>query len=529
MRGFVRPTPKFRTTLDTNALARFVDPLPIPQISRPSGRRKAPNGKDAPFFQIYMRSCQVQLHRDLKPTRMWGYGSSFPGPTFETRSGEGLIVEWVNDLPNAHVFPIDHKLHGAESNLPEVRSVVHVHGAKTPPDSDGYPENWYAPGKSALAWYPNRQDAAMLWYHDHAMGINRLNIYAGLAGLFIVRDDTEDALKLPSGKFEIPLVLCDRLLDRDHQLYYPDSGIAGAPWIPEVYGNTILANGKIFPYLEVEPRMYRVRVLNAANSRFFSLSLDNSASFHQIGTDLGLLPEPVELRSVLLYPAERADLMLDFSGHAGERIVLKHQAMEVMQFRVSREPAKEIGVMPSKLRPVARLSESAAVTTRMLTLIEYDDYVGNSMVMLLNGSHWSDPITEQPVLDSVEIWNLINLTEDAHPIHLHLVRFQILDRRPFDVFAYQQTRTLRYLEPAASPAANEAGWKDTVRADPGVVTRIIARFEGFAGRYVWHCHLLEHEDNEMMRPYEVVRSASERVAAVTVPPAPMCIGGVARR
>ncbi len=369
----------------------------------------------------------------------------------------------------------------------------------------------------------------MLWYHDHAMGINRLNIYAGLAGLFIVRDDTEDALKLPSGKFEIPLVLCDRLLDRDHQLYYPDSGIAGAPWIPEVYGNTILANGKIFPYLEVEPRMYRVRVLNAANSRFFSLSLDNSASFHQIGTDLGLLPEPVELRSVLLYPAERADLMLDFSGHAGERIVLKHQAMEVMQFRVSREPAKEIGVMPSKLRPVARLSESAAVTTRMLTLIEYDDYVGNSMVMLLNGSHWSDPITEQPVLDSVEIWNLINLTEDAHPIHLHLVRFQILDRRPFDVFAYQQTRTLRYLEPAASPAANEAGWKDTVRADPGVVTRIIARFEGFAGRYVWHCHLLEHEDNEMMRPYEVVRSASERVAAVTVPPAPMCIGGVARR
>ncbi len=529
MRGFVRPTPKFRTTLDTDALARFVDPLPIPQIARPNGRRKAPNGKDAPFFQVHMRPCQVQLHRDLKPTRMWGYGSSFPGLTFETRSGEDLIVEWVNDLPNAHVFPIDHKLHGAESNLPEVRSVVHVHGAKAPPDSDGYPENWYQPGKSALAWYPNRQDAAMLWYHDHAMGINRLNIYAGLAGLFIVRDDTEDALNLPSGRFEIPLVLCDRLLDRDHQLYYPDSGIAGAPWIPEVYGNTILANGKIFPYLEVEPRMYRVRVLNAANSRFFSLSLNNGASFHQIGTDLGLLPEPVELRSVLLYPAERADLMLDFSGHAGERIVLKHQAMEVMQFLVTREPAKEIGVMPSKLRPVAKLAESAAVTTRMLTLIEYDDYVGNSMVMLLNGSHWSDPITEQPVLDSVEIWNLINLTEDAHPIHLHLVRFQILDRRPFDVFAYQQTRTLRYLEPAAPPAANEAGWKDTVRADPGVVTRIIARFEGFPGRYVWHCHLLEHEDNEMMRPYEVVRSASERVAAVTVPPAPMCIGGVARR
>jgi spore coat protein A, manganese oxidase len=234
------------------------------------------------------------------------------------------------------------------------------------------------------------------------------------------------------------------------------------------------------------------------------LSLANGASFHQIGTDLGLLSAPIELHSLLLYPAERAGLIFDFSGHAGERIVLKHQAMEVMQFRVSREPAKETGLMPSTLRPVVQLAESAAVTLRMPTLVEYDDYVGKSMVMLLNDSHWSDPITEQPLLDSVEIWNLINLTEDAHPIHLHLVRFQILDRRLFDVFAYRQNRTLRYLEPAAPPAPNEAGWKDTVRVDAGVVTRIIARFEGCAGRYVWHCHLLEHEDNEMMRPYEVV-------------------------
>ncbi len=525
MRAFIRPAPKFRPTLNTDSLARFVDLLPIPSIAHSIGRRKAPTGADVPFYRIEMRACESRLHRDLNPTQMWGYGSTFPGPTFETKSGEGILVEWINALPNAHVFPIDHKLHGAERNLPEVRTVVHVHGAKTPPDSDGYPESWYPSGKSALAWYPNRQDAAMLWYHDHAMGINRLNIYAGLAGLFIVRDDAEAALNLPSGKFEIPLVLCDRLLDRDHQLYYPDSGIPGAPWIPEVYGNVILANGKIFPYLDVEPRMYRVRVLNAANSRFFSLSLGSGGSFHQIGTDLGLLPAPVELKSLLLYPAERADLIFDFSGHAGERIELKHQAMEVMQFRVADEPAKETGVMPARMRPVAKLAESAAVTTRMLTLVEYDDYVGNSMVMLLNGSHWSDPVTEQPILDSVEIWNLINLTEDAHPIHLHLVRFQILDRRPFDVFAYQQNRTIRYLGPATPPDPNEAGWKDTVRADPGLVTRIIARFEGFAGRYVWHCHLLEHEDNEMMRPYEVVTSASERVAAITAQEASWCIGG----
>jgi spore coat protein A len=530
MRAFIRPAPKFRPTLNTDGLARFVDPLPFTAIARADARRKAPSGAEVPFYRIEMRACDARLHRDLKPTRMWGYGSSFPGPTFETRSGEGLMVEWVNALPDKHVFPIDHKLHGAEAILPEVRSVVHVHGAKAPPDSDGYPENWYPPGKSAVAWYPNQQDAAMLWYHDHAMGINRLNIYAGLAGLFIVRDDAEAALNLPSGKYEIPLVLCDRLLDREHQLYYPDSGIPGAPWIPEVYGNAILANGKLFPYLEVEPRKYRIRVLNAANSRFFSLSLANGGSFHQIGTDLGLLPAPVELKSLLLYPAERADLILDFSGHAGERIVLKHQALEVMQFRVAHDPAKEAGVMPAKLRPVPKLAESAAVATRMLTLIEYDDYVGNSMVMLLNGSHWRDPITEQPLLNSVEIWNLINLTEDAHPIHLHLVRFQILDRRPFDVFAYQQTRTLHFLAPATPPDPNEAGWKDTVRADPGVVTRIIARFEGFPGRYVWHCHLLEHEDNEMMRPYEVITSVSQRVAAVAPAQVPFCIGGsIARR
>jgi spore coat protein A, manganese oxidase len=532
MRAFIRPAPKFRPTFNTDALEHFVDPLPIPQIARASGRRKAPNGDDVPFYRIEMRASESRLHRDLKPTRLWGYGSSFPGPTFETNSGDGLMVEWVNELPHSHIFPIDHNLHGAGANVPEVRSVVHVHGAKAPPDSDGYPDSWYSTGKSALAWYPNRQDAAMLWYHDHAMGINRLNIYAGLAGLFIVRDGVEKDLNLPSGKFEIPLMLCDRLLDRDHQLYYPDSGIPGAPWIPEVYGNTILANGKVFPYLDVEPRLYRIRVLNAANSRFFSLSLSNGASFHQVGTDLGLLPAPVELSSVLLYPAERADLIFDFSGHAGERIVLKHQAMEVMQFRVAREPAKNTGVMPRTLRPVAKLAESAAVTTRMLPLIEYDDYVGNSMVMLLNGAHWKDPITEQPILNSVEIWNLINLTEDAHPIHLHLVRFQILDRRPFDVFEYQQHRTLRYLAPAAPPAPNEAGWKDTVRVDSGVVTRIIAKFEGFTGRYVWHCHLLEHEDNEMMRPYEVVASASQRNAAVaaTETELPMCVGGnLARR
>jgi spore coat protein A len=175
-----------------------------------------------------------------------------------------------------------------------------------------------------------------------------------------------------------------------------------------------------------------------------------------------------------------------------------------MQFRVQSVPVKDPSSVPVLLRPVPRIAEATAIKTRMLTLMEVDDYVGNSMTMLLNGAHWSMPITENPVIDTTEIWGFINLTNDAHPIHLHLVRFQILDRRPFDLFTYNLDKSVKYTGPAIPPEPAEAGWKDTVRADPGMVTRIIMTFNGYPGKYVWHCHILEHEDNEMMRPYEVV-------------------------
>ena len=220
-----------------------------------------------------MRAMESKVHRDLPATRMWGFGSSSPGPTFETRSNHGLIVEWVNELPQRHFLPIDHTLHGAEANLPEVRSVIHLHGGKTPPDSDGYPEHWYVPGKSATFHYPNRQDAAMLFYHDHTMGINRLNIYAGLQGMYFIRDEAEDALKLPQGKYEIPLLVYDRFLLPDGQLEYPVSPKPETPWVPEVFGNAILVNGKLFPYLDVEPRKYRFRLMNGSNGRFYRFSL----------------------------------------------------------------------------------------------------------------------------------------------------------------------------------------------------------------------------------------------------------------
>jgi spore coat protein A len=202
---------------------------------------------------------------------MWSFEDSFPGPTIEVKSGEGAIVEWMNELPSRHFLPIDHTLHGADRSLPEVRSVIHLHGGRTPAASDGYPEEWVVPGKQQRCFYPSKQDAALLFYHDHTIGINRLNIYAGMQGLFIVRDAHEADLKLPSGKYEVPLLLTDRLLRKDGQLVYSVSEHRERPWVPEVFGNAILVNGKLLPYLDVEPRRYRLRIMNGSNGRFYRM------------------------------------------------------------------------------------------------------------------------------------------------------------------------------------------------------------------------------------------------------------------
>jgi spore coat protein A len=514
------PAPVVPGPLHPERLARFVDALPLPEVLQADGLRDDP--KDAtrkiPYFRVSMQEVHASVHRDLKPTRLWTYGGKVPSPTIEVHKDHPVLIEWSNELPESHFLPIDHTLCGADASQPEVRTVVHVHGARVPPESDGNPDEWFTKGHSVINRYPNGQEATTLWYHDHTMGIERLNHYAGMFGLFLVRDEVEAALQLPSGKYEVPLTICDRLFDEDGQLSYPTSTIPGAPWVSEVYGDTMLVNGKLFPYLEVEPRSYRVRIVNTSNARFLYLSLSNDQAFHQIGSDQGFLAAPAELKKLTLGPAERADLIIDFGLVPGTNLVLKSQTFELVQFRVASTPAQDKSVLPSKLRALPRTPVSAAVKTRILTLNEYQDLpvVGKPtcskqpdskpprMLMLLNALRWLEPVTEKPTLGDVEIWGLLNLTEDTHPIHLHLVRFQILDRQPFDVDEYLTHGTLKLGGKQVPPAADEAGWKDTVRADPGILTRIIIRFEGFVGRYVWHCHLLEHAANEMMRPFEIV-------------------------
>jgi spore coat protein A len=482
-------------------LTPFVDALPLPQIIHPV------TGPHARPFRIEMREIHAKVHRDVPATRMWSYGPTALAPLIETRTHQTTQIEWVNRLPTQHFLPIDHSLHGCGRDIPDVRACVHLHGGRTPSHSDGFPDDWFVPGKSRICTYPLLQNATALWFHDHAMGINRLNIYAGLFGMVLLRDDQEDALHLPSGKYEVPLILYDRNFTTDGQLLYLTSGDPDHPWVPEFDGDAILINGKIRPFFEVEPRLYRFRVLNTANSRFFLLSLTGHLPFHQIGGDQGLLPAPAKLTSLNLAPAERADLLIDFSASAGARIHMLNAAQQVLEFRVAPHASKPSPASPQALPllpPVERIPESSATTTRSITLNDYPNQQGNTMLMLLNRTRWHEPVTETPKLNTTEIWEFINLTEDTHPMHLHMVRFQLLDRRLFDVFAYRNNKGTHFLSAAIPPEPNEMGWKDVIQCPPGLITRIIVPFEGYPGKYLYHCHILEHEANDMMRPFTVL-------------------------
>lgn len=515
------------------SLDKFVDALPIPSVLKAKGKH---NG--IPYYEVAMKQVQQKLHRDLPPTTVWGYNGLYPGPTFEVRRNRPILVRWENHLPYEHLLPVDRTLHGTDHDQPSVRTVVHLHGGRVRPENDGFPEAWFTKDFKNVGtkflhevyYYPNCQRPATLWYHDHAIGITRLNVYAGLAGFYLIRDEAEDMLNLPSGKYEIPLVIQDRSFylsgKRRGELFYPslpDQDPSPPPpnpsVVPEFFGDTALVNGKVWPYLEVEPRKYRFRILNGSNSRFYRLRLSSGQDMVQIGTDGGFLEKPVTVTNeagLLLAPAERGDMIIDFSNYAGQNIILTNDAPspfpngnpnvpalpEIMQFRVKERVSRpDRSEIPMKLSCLERLEQNPLVPVRQNFLVESDDEFGR-LKLLLNNMDWNEqPITETPYNGTVEVWELYNLTPDTHPIHLHLVQFQILNRAPI---TFDANGNITSIGDPIAPDPNERGWKDTVRANPDQVTRIIARFGPFTGVYPWHCHILEHEDHEMMRPYEVL-------------------------
>ncbi|WP_257984223.1 multicopper oxidase family protein [Neobacillus cucumis] len=527
------------------AIPKFVDELPIPKVLNPVSRE---NG--CPYYEVEMKSAKHRFHRNFKEAAtIFGYNGMYPGPTIEAMKGQAVRVKWINNLPLKHFLPVDKTLEDAMDS-PEVRTVVHLHGHNVAPDSDGHPEAWFTRnyeyvGKKycrQVYEYPNQQQATTLWYHDHAMGVTRLNLYAGLAGFYLLHDFNEQSLDLPRGKYDIPLMIQDKSFRSDGSLFYPDNLTPRNQFVhPSVVrafiGNTMVVNGKVWPYLHVEPRKYRFRMLNASNTNGFTFKLSNGQPFWQLGTDGGLISVTKAIQKFPLDPAERVDVIIDFSGLEGETIILQTEELdlqgnpdihkrEVMQFRVGNKGGDSIP-LPQNLRPFDKLEEAKAVKTRRFVMSQEVDGFGR-IKLTLNNLEFSDPVTEFPEYDTIEIWELANPVFDptrplgippniSHPIHLHLVQFQILGRQQFNVnpnkFNANQWITngggIEFVSNPVDPDPSEMGWKDTVRVEPGQVTRIIVHFKNYTGEYVWHCHILEHEDYEMMRPLIVIKKYND--------------------
>ena len=617
-------------SLDPTSIPKWSLPMVIP----PEMPATSPN-----YYEIAMRQFQEQiLPPPFNMTTVWGYGSvnnpgTFNSPAFtiEAKANVPTRVKWINGLvdSNGNYLPpllaVDQTLHWANppggpggtdmhgtSQAPytgPVPIVTHVHGAHVTPESDGNPEAWFLPAAknipagyamrgstwdqisgvpdeqgSATFQYQNDQAATTLWYHDHALGMTRTNVYSGPAGFFLIRggpyDLPDGILPGPAPKvgdpagtkyYEIPIAIQDRSFNSDGSLFYPSNRaffegklpdqlqIPFAPspdtggesdvapiWNPEFFGNTMMVNGETWPYLNVEPRRYRLRLLNGCDSRTLFLKANAPLTFWQIGAEQGFLPEPAPLTQLLIAPAERADVIVDFSNFKpGDVITLENLGPDepyqggqpttdftpsdpgttgqVLQFRVVPLASADTSTPPAQLSLPPQPTLGAADNTRQVSLNEEESKTVNvtenqqgdivvsdggnpfgpteALLGTLNADGtghpllWSDAITEKPVLGSTEVWEIHNFTADAHPIHLHLVAFQVVNRE--DAQGH-----------ITGPQPWETGYKDTVIALPGQITRIKAKFD-IAGLYVWHCHIIEHEDNEMMRPYEVVQPSSQ--------------------
>lgn len=534
------------TPVNGAALERWSAPFPSPTT------RAA-----ASLGDLTMAEATHTFHPALGPSPSWGYGgASYLGPTIEAQSGQPLQFTARNRL-GAHILRVDPTMHGARPSHQQRPPVsLHKHGGYTASQYDGLPEDTFLPGADHSYVYGNRQRAGTIWYHDHALGITRLNVYAGLAGFYLMRDEFDtgkpgNPAGLPTGAYEIPLVLQDKVFAElknspgQFVQWYP------FPWEPEFFGDTAVINGAAWPYREVEPAVYRFRLLNGSSSRFYSLRLEGDASLHVVGTDTGLLNAPHPMTEPLVIaPGERYDTLIDFREAADSTVHLTDGVLpadvvspapgplgQLVQFRVGADASPDAPTAVPDAFVLQPGVPTATAPERNLSLVEI---LGgpHPKVALLNNLHWDTPrgTWEQPRADKTEIWNIHNATADTHPIHLHLVQFRLLERRSFDVPGYLQTVYNRdYLRPgdagrgpwpppqgtwgddAQGPHEWENGWKDTIQANPGQVTRIVVPFgpgaaketpytgtTALSGEYVWHCHILDHEDHEMMLPYTVM-------------------------
>lgn len=660
--------------LDPSAIPQFVDPLPHfagNRVDASAGKliiRYQPTQQIAVSTGTELDDGVVGESPAIGRGNYWGYSISNNGKNFtpahwpafsvEAQRGKPVKVVYENKLDGQTYADVnlvaDQTLHWADpwmemdhTNMEPYKGPVpvspHLHGGEVPSESDGGPDSWFTPGYSITgpAWemgvdqnylYPNTQEEATLWFHDHALGVTRLNVYAGLAGFYLLRGIKERALRLPgwpgddlvleqapegtSGTFnpkpylpEIEIAIQDRMFDTKGALYFPNDSPNPEHhpfWNPEFIGDIITVNGKTWPYLSVAPRKYRFRVLNGSNARFYLMDLIGSQgqsqkpAIYQIGTDGGFLDTPVMLDDLLLGPGERADLVIDFSKMSYDSVwTLTNSARipfpdgddeaepattgRIMQFVVNGKmisaanPVREgidKSVVPKSLRrkPIVQLTDfqggmkTTPAVKRQLTLNEVMGMDG-PMEALVNNSKWDmngmmTPglgTTEMPVEGTTEVWQIINTTADAHPMHLHLVQFQLVSRQAFDVDDYNEAyeeafegdeyqpadgppldyntpnadgaiggnpAVTPFLEGNVKPAGmNERGWKDTHIAYPGEVTTFAIRFAptdlplnapkssllyafdpSKGPGYVWHCHIIDHEDNEMMRPYAVKAS-----------------------
>jgi spore coat protein A len=562
----------------------------------------------------------------IPQTTVWGYGNhdleqiftngtglgvTFPGRSFVVQRGTPITVNWYNNLVDEKGKPLPHLL-GVDqtiamqtdaANVPinGVPIAVHHHGGNNAAEFDGGPDQWFtprrqqigvgvgpsnsSPGSDHLGYtYLNNDEASLHWYHDHAEGVTRINAYAGLAGLFVIRDPNEtaliNALLLPRGAQELPLVLQDKVFQQDGSLAYTGDAPDFNGWntlnpgatrllpgfgsgydpndsntvvtgtqpthVPEMFGDVICVNGVSWPSSAVQRRPYRLRLLNGSDSRVYNLRF-GGLYFYQISTDLGFLNVPVYLTSITIFPGERKDIFIDFTQVAqGGKVVVTNDApfpypsgnatlptdpwATVMRFDVSlpfdQTVPKVYPMTPlTPLRGFASgtplippyLAVPPGLTTRRVMLGEGCDEYGRIMPLIGTVSEgtktFHDPADIFPKLGSTEVWEFWNSTVDAHPIHMHLVRFRIVNRQPFTgstqalAMANGWTGVSFTAPPVATGLATpapltEQGWKDTVVCPPGQVTRIVATFDK-PGKFVYHCHILGHEEHDMMRWYVV--------------------------